>query len=1008
MPNYHNLFPVNAFSKMSETEYLSTYDPSLTEESVLEFWEEHSIYEKVKKKNEGGKKFYFLDGPPYVTNIPHVGTAWNKVLKDLVLRFKRMQGFNVHDKPGYDCHGLPIEVRVEGMLGVKSKKDIERIGVDRFIKECKNFAVKYEKLQTKTFKRLGVWMDWNNPYLTYKNDYVESAWWTLKQIYDRGLLERGLKVVHWCPRCETALAGYEIADEYRVVKDPSIYVKFPIVDRENEFLLIWTTTPWTIPANVAVMVHPDFTYSRVKTDRGTLILAKDLCETVFKEIGVRYRTLESFNGHELDGLRYKHPLIEEVPFQATLKNAHKVVLSREYVHLKEGTGCVHSAPGHGEEDFEVGVAHELPVVTLIGSDGRFTKEGGKYEGLSFKEANDAIVEDLRRKGLLLYEASIHHPYPHCWRCKAKLVLRATKQWFIKVTVIKDAMMKANEEIEWVPQWAGSRRFKDWLASAKDWVISRQRYWGVPLPIWTCRSCGRIELVSSRKELGRKGALLEGKTELHKPWVDRITINCPCGSTMNRIPDVLDVWVDSGIAGWASLDYPREKDLFEKLWPVDLIIEAHDQTRGWFYSLLSMGIALFDVTPYKSVLMHGHTLDEKGRRMSKSLGNVVWPEDIIKKYGSDTLRLYSLQRTIWEDFSFKWNEIKSCFATLNTLWNVYRFVRLYMKLDKFDPNRWSLRAVSDKLTVEDRWLLSRCESLKKDVTEQFNRYHFHEGVKLMVDFILEDLSRLYIKIVRRRLWMEEKSDRKIATYATLYHTLKSVLLLLAPVLPFLTERIYLDLIKPVETGAPESVHLCDWPQPNDELVDKKIESMMMVVREAASTTLSLRQKARLKLRWPVKSVAFSPSDAESEGALERFKDAFLSLTNAKELIILKKGELVTHPDFIGQPSKYGEVYLDTSRTPELIREAFVKELVRRAQSMRKEMGLKVEDYVNLVVVADEDSLEHLSNMKSYIMGEVRIKSMMLSSDPGKITKDMYARGWDIEGKRVRIGVIKVPS
>lgn len=984
------------------------YRPRELEDEVLNWWEKERIYEKTKALGLGGKKFYFLDGPPYVTNPPHVGTAWNKIIKDVVIRFKRMQGFDVHDRPGYDCHGLPIEVKVEEVLGLKTKKDIEEwIGVENFIKKCREFAETHEKIQTNVFKRLGVWMDWDRPYLTYLNDYIESAWWTLKKAHEKNLFDKGFRVVHWCPRCETALAGYEVTDEYRIVSDPSIYVKFPVKERPNEFILIWTTTPWTLPANMAVMVHPEYEYVRAKVRDSVLILAKARCEKVFSELGLEYEISEIVKGRDLYGLRYRHPLLEEVPVQSRFEDVHRVVLSEEYVTLEEGTGCVHTAPGHGEEDFEVGLEYNLPVFSPVDSTGKFTNESGKYANMHVKEANLMIIDDLRRKGLLLFSGTISHKYPHCWRCKSPLLLRATEQWFIRITKFKEKMLSENEQVFWVPEWAGSRRFKDWLLGARDWVISRQRYWGVPLPIWICESCGKREVIGSLDELKKKAISYTPAIELHKPWVDRILLRCSCGDTMRRIPDILDVWMDSGIASWASLNYPKEEEEFTKLWPADVIIEAHDQTRGWFYSQLGAGMVAFDRCPYNAVIMHGHALDERGRKMSKSLGNFIAPEDVIERYGADPLRFYELRCTLWEDFCFKWDDVRSSFATLNVLWHVYSFASMYMSLDKFNPSRWPLESLL--LSLEDRWILSRFQSLVKSVTSLMNSYCIHDAARLMKEFLMEDLSHWYIRLIRRRVWMDKEDPSKLASYAALYEVLKGFLLLMAPFTPFITEAIYQRMVKSAEPSAPESVHMNRWPTLEEKWIDEGLERRMELAKSVVSAIYSIRQKAKLKLRWPVKTVIVAPSSDEVAEALSVFHGVIQSQGNCEELKVLKVGEEpMLPPEFLGETFPFGRLYVDTRRTIELLASSLAREVVRRSQLMRKEMSLRVDAFIELIILTSEKkTVDYLSSLSNYIMTEVRAKSLLITTKAeGEFPTKAYVKDWDIEGEKVSIGILEV--
>ncbi|MEM3381098.1 MAG: isoleucine--tRNA ligase [Candidatus Bathyarchaeia archaeon] len=857
------------------------YSPKELEEEILDWWSRNHTYMKVKEQLRGRTKFYFLDGPPYVTNPPHVGTAWNKILKDTVIRYFRMRGYDVRDQPGYDCHGLPIEVKVEEDLKIKSKREIEEsITIKKFIEHCKKYAEENLHIQTRIFKDLGVWMDWENPYLTYTNEYIESVWWAVKRADERGLLQKGLKVVHWCPRCETALAGYEVTDEYRMIRDQSIYVKFPLENRENEYVLIWTTTPWTLPANVAVMVNPDFNYSRVEVDREIYIIAEARRRAVIGDLPSK--VIETVKGERLEGLKYKSPLSDEVKIQTEpgVKDAHRIVLSREHVSMDEGTGCVHCAPGHGEEDFEVGQKYSLPTLNPVDQTGRFTYEAGKYAGKYVFDANQEIVEDLRRKNLLFKSTIIEHPYPHCWRCKTPLILRATEQWFIKITELKSRLFEENEKVRWVPEWAGSRRFRDWLLGARDWVISRQRYWGTPLPIWICEECERRTVIGSMEELKAKAINITGDIELHRQDVDPIKIRCECGGEMERVPDIIDVWMDSGAASWASLRYPKDDKEFRRWWPADLIIEAHDQTRGWFYSQLGASIIAFDKAPYRAVLMHSHTLDSEGQKMSKSQGNFISPQEITDRYGRDALRLYELQRTIWEDFNFSTPTVEETLRELKVIWNVYTFASTYMNLDKFKPVDWPIG--KGKLRPEDRWLISKTESLKLIVRREMENLNLHRVARLLSQYAVENLSRWYIKLVRRRFWQEKESPDKMAAYSTLYHALKTWILLSSPFIPFITEKLYQEMVRPAEPASAESIHMCEYPEPKIEHVDVQLEESMDLAREVVGAVLSARQTAKVKLRQPISRIVIVTGDPTVERALNGLDKVIQSQANTRKI------------------------------------------------------------------------------------------------------------------------------
>ncbi len=907
------------------------YNPQKVEEEVLRWWENNNSYLKTKKKLLNRPKFYFLDGPPYVTNPPHVGTAWNKILKDVFIRYWRMKGYNVRDQPGYDCHGLPIEVLVEKELKVGSKKDIENVvGITRFIEACKEYAWKNVEAQTQQFKDIGVWMDWDRPYITYDDSYIEAVWWTIKRADEKKLLSKGLKVVHWCPRCETALSGYEVTDEYRSVKDYSIYVKLPLVGKPGEFIMVWTTTPWTLPANMGVMVHPDETYVKLDVDGDRIILAKSRVEAVLGER--TYRVVSEFPGRDLEGVRYRPPLLEETGVE-TSPQMCRVVLSTEYVSMMEGTGLVHTAPGHGEEDFEVGQRNGLPVFSPVDASGRFTNEVGKYAGLGIRDANPIIVQDLRMKGLLWKEEPIEHSYPHCWRCKTPLLLRATEQWFLRVTSFKEKMIRENKKVRWVPEWAGSKRFHDWLTGTRDWVISRQRYWGVPLPIWSCEECGNRTVVESKAELRRLGIRAPRNFELHRNEVDQITLRCKCGGVAKREPDIVDVWLDSGTASWADLGYPGTKKHLKTWWPADLIMEAHDQTRGWFYSQLGSGMVAFERSPYRAVLMHGHTLDEQGEKMSKSKGNFVGPEDVVAKYGRDALRLYTLHATVWEDFRFSWNAVEVAAKDLQVAWNVFSFATLYMNLDKFNPSRWTLRRLWAKLRPEDRWLVSRTENLKLSATRWMEGLEVHQAVRALNEFVVEDLSHWYVRLVRRRFWQEKESRDKLAAYAALYHALQTWIHLAAPFLPFISERLYQDAFRNAEAGRPETVHMLNWPKPVKRWTDKKLEEEMSMAQQISSAVSSARQSKKLKLRQPVSRVLVVTEKPLAKRVLRNLKGLLLQQANTKEvqLVGLREEEqlkrLMVEPNFKG------------------LGPAFRQEAYRVAEELRKLDGRQLYQFVS---------------------------------------------------------------
>ncbi len=1048
------------------------YVPGEVENSVYKFWEKERIYAKVKEWRKGRPLFNFLDGPPYPSgDMPHAGTAWNKVIKDAVLRFYRMRGYNVNDRPGYDCHGLPIEVAVEKKLGIKVKKEIEeKIGVDSFIDKCKEFALNNINGLTKWFKRLGVFMDWDNPYLTLNDEYIEAAWWLIKKANAQGLLDRDYRVVYWCPRCETTLAEYEV--EYTVLRDPSIYVKFPLRGERNTYILVWTTTPWTLPANTFVMAHPEALYVKVKVGNEYYILAMTRLEKVMEEAGItEYEVVERIQGKALEGKEYVNPLEELVPLQKRLSKYHRIVMAPKYVSLHEGTGFVHAAPGHGFEDFEV--AKEIGVdeiISPITDDGRFTEDAGKYAGLPAREANEEIIKDLERIGALFHRASIEHRYPICWRCKTPVLLRATTQWILRVTRLRDKLVEEARKANWIPRWA-LNRLNAMLDNLQDWVLSRQRYWGIPLPIWICEKCGHIVVAGSIDDLKRYGGSVP--RELHKPWIDQVTLKCPkCGGVMRRVPDVVDVWFDSGVAFYASIGHPEKSSLLlsEKRYKADFIVEGHDQTRGWFFSLLRAGVIGFNEVPYRNVVVHGFMLDRYGREMHKSLGNYVAISEIVEKEGADVFRFWVLQNTTWEDARFSWEKLEEARSDLNIAWNVFVFASTYMELDRFDPGRYGLDEYWEKLRPEDKWLLSRTAKLVENVTKAFTEYRVHDAVKLLKDYIIGDVSHWYIRLIRKRVWVEGESEDKNAAYITLYTALKTWLLLAAPIIPFFTEKIYQYFVREAEPRAPISVHLNDWPLVRSNWINEELENEMSLVKDLAEAVAALRMKAGIKLRQPLRQVIVFTDKSDVHMALNRLRDLALQVVNAKHLEvrtlgekeafveyhvepvyqvigpefrrkardivnyirqkgseiardILEKGEHVFTIDgeeirltnrhvkiipvyktgYYALPRDWGTVLIDTTLSEKEISEGFARDLVRRIQYMRKEMGLDIEDKITVYLDVPDDYQKYVTENYDYIAGEVRATRIKIVDRDTLEKLSDYKRSWDIGGVRVIIGI-----
>jgi isoleucyl-tRNA synthetase len=874
------------------------YEPDAVEDRVFEYWDDVDAYEHTKQHRADGEDFFFVDGPPYTSGAAHMGTTWNKTLKDAYIRYLRMCGYNVTDRPGYDMHGLPIETKVEEKLGFENKKDIEAFGEENFIEECKSFAEEQLEGLQEDFKSFGVWMDWDDPYKTVAPEYMEAAWWGFSKAHDRGLVEQGKRSISQCPRCETAIANNEV--EYEHVEDPSIYVKFDLVGQDGS-LVIWTTTPWTIPANTFVAVDGDATYQAVEAEkngeREILYLEESCVEDVIERGGYDdYEVLEELSGEEMVGWEYEHPLREEVPDAPDFEGA-LAVYTADYVEA-DRTGLVHSAPGHGEVDFERGQELDLEVFCPVGPDGVYEAAAGEYAGQFVKDADDTIMDDLDAKGLLLDRDTHHHDYGHCWRCDTGIIQMVTDQWFITVTDIKDELLSNMEDSEWYPQEARDNRFRDFIEDSPDWNVSRQRYWGIPIPIWVPDDWdGAVEdalVISTREELAERvdQEIDPESVDLHKDTVDDLTIT-EDGGTYTRVPDVFDVWLDSSVASWGTIGYPENEEAFERLWPADLIMEAHDQTRGWFWSQLGMGSAALDEVPYKNVLMHGWALAEDGRKMSKSIGNIVAPQEAIERHGADPMRLFLLtQNPQGDDMRFSWDEMENRQRDLNILWNVFRFPLPYMRMDGFDPDvstssqgsEGAAGALLEAVALEtvDEWLLSRLQSVTAKMTDQWDAYRQDKALDALLEFVVEDVSRFYIQVVRERMWEETDSESKTAAYATLYHTLVETTKLLAPFAPFVSEEIYGTL-----TGDDgyRTVHMSEWPTVDERFHDPTLETDIEFVEAVEEAGSNARQQAERKLRWPVTRVVVAADDERATDAVDRHRELLRDRLNAREIELI---------------------------------------------------------------------------------------------------------------------------
>ena len=1046
------------------------YKPLKVEEEVQRFWLENRIIEKVYSLRKDAPYFRFLEGPPTANGFMHIGHARGRTMKDIILRFKSMCGFNVWRKAGWDCQGLPVEIEVEKKLKLKSKRDIERVGLDVFVEECKKLVKYYIDHWRRVSERLAIWLDYDNAYKTMDDKYIEFVWWFIKNAYDKGLLKEDLKVVPTCPRCETSLSGHEVSLGYTTVLDPSIYVKFQLKEKQDEYILIWTTTPWTLPGNEAVTVHPDADYAKVLVGNEKWILAKNLVEKVMNELKIKdFTIIETVRGIELKGLKYIHPLMDEVPEHKKHSGYFDhSILCGLHVSLEEGTGCVHTAPAHGPEDFEIGLEYGIQIFCPVDQAGQFTDMGGKYAGLYFKDADSKIIEDLKVKGLLVYEGKIEHEYPLCWRCETPLLYRVDKQWFLKVSSLREKLLEENKKVLWIPRWAGENRFGEWLANAEDWCISRARIWGSPLNIWRCKNCGALAVPGTINELKSLAKKLPNRLELHRPWIDDVILRCDkCGGDMFRVPFVVDCWLDSGVAHSASVNALKNEDLFKKLYPYDFITEAVDQTRGWFYSLLSTAVVLYGKTPYLKVLCQGHVVDKYGQKMSKSRGNVVWVEDALQVYGADILRAYLIWKSSPEaTLAFDPEELNQIKRMLSIIWNVFTFATTYMILDNFKPSDWPIEKVAKDFRAEDRWLLSRLQNVIKNVTTYLETLQLNKALRELFDFLIDDVSRFYIRIIRRRTWIEAEEIDKFAAYVALYNVLMDSLKLLSPFTPYISEALYRFLAE----NSLESIHMHDWPKFNEAFLDKRLEEDFKICRETIKAALTARQRKKFKLRWPVREVIISPANDNVREALLRQTDVLLNQVNAKKVTvlgveekpkflqidikpkpslgakfkeltpkilrkvneiskddlirtILEKGSfefeiddknillkredfniLEIIPDYISKESfVYGSVFVDVTKTPEIIAEAFAKDVVRRAQLMRKEMGLNVEDYVNALIGCESvESMELLKSMESYIKTELRVKQLdIVKIDDVKQREGAYLKDWDIEDEKVKI-------
>ncbi|MEL9939995.1 MAG: isoleucine--tRNA ligase [Ignisphaera sp.] len=974
------------------------YEPTKVEQWVLDFWRLNSIYDKVKNEScsQNAPLFRFLEGPPTANGFMHVGHARGRTFKDIVLRYSRMHGYCVWDQAGWDTQGLPVELEVEKNLKFKSKKDIEMYGIDKFIQECQKLVDYYISHWRKASERLGLWLDYDNAYETRHPRYVETVWRFLKHSWERGLLYEDYRVIPVCPRCETALSSHEVALGYKLVKDPSLYFKIKLVD-DNVYLVAWTTTPWTIIANEALAVHPNEKYVKIRVGNEYWIVAEKRLKPFVDEVKISdFEVIETFPGSMLFNKKYVHPLLEEVPAHKLHEPSNHKVLIAEWVSMEDGTGIVHIAPAHGPEDYELGKKYGLIVFKPIQKNGLFTEEAGKYSGKWFKDVNKDVIEDLRRKGLLVYAGEIEHEYPHCWRCETPLMYYADRQWFLRIDPIKNAMMDENRKVVWHPDWAG-KRFEDWIANARDWCISRERYWGTPLPVWTCSKCGYRIAVGSIEELEK----LSGTKviDVHRPWIDKIVLKCPkCGAEMYREPFVVDVWMDSGMAHTAALNQIGKYDMFKKLFPYDWITEAIDQTRGWFYTLLFTSVSLYGATPYKKVLCQGHVLDKYGKKMSKSRGNVIWALDFMEKKGADILRLYLTSKAApWDNINFDPDETEDIRSVLNILWNATNFADTYMSLDKWNAD--SLYEDIKYLMPEDHWILYEVSNLINVVEKAVEENDLHIASRAILNFITETLSHRYITIIRPRVWIEGEAKEKKAAYATLFLALSTLYKILAPFAPFISEYLYQAFTRKYGSRiSKESVHLEKWPKLDIE-IDKNLWNAVNNMFTIADEILALRAKHNVKRRWPLRKVWIRVSNNEEYALVNKVKHIIQIYANIKELEV-GDNTLRIDPKAVKVCEKPYETFMDITLDEDTILEGLARDFIRRVQMYRKELNLPVDHVIQEIVVysPSEMIVKAIEKHSKYIANEVRAATLTISS-----TKPEGAIHWSIEENDIYVVV-----
>ena len=1036
------------------------------EQKTLDFWKENKIFEQSIEEKEGKPVYTFYDGPPTANGKPHIGHVLTRVIKDMIPRYQTMKGHKIIRKAGWDTHGLPVELEVEKLLGIDGKEQIEEYGLDPFITKCKESVWKYKGMWEEFSGKVGFWADMDDPYVTYHNDFIESEWWALKKIWDRGLLYKGFKIVPYCPRCGTPLSSHEVAQGYKLVKERSAVVRFKVVG-EDAYFLAWTTTPWTLPSNVALCVNPDETYCKVKAADGyTYYMAQALLDKVLgrladEENGVAaYEVLETYVGTDLEHKEYEplYACAAEVA-EKQKKKGHYITCD-SYVTMTDGTGIVHIAPAFGEDDAQVGRKYDLPFVQFVDGKGNLTEET-PFAGLFVKDADPKVLVDLDSRGLLFDAPKFEHDYPYCWRCDTPLIYYARDTWFIKMTAVREDLIRNNDTVNWIPESIGKGRFGDWLKNVQDWGISRNRYWGTPLNIWECE-CGKRHAIGSIAELKEMSDNCPEDIELHRPYIDAVTIKCPdCGKEMHRVSEVIDCWFDSGAMPFAQWHYPFEnEDIFKENFPADFISEAVDQTRGWFYSLMAISTLIFNEAPYKNVIVLGHVQDKDGQKMSKSKGNAVDPMEALNKYGADAIRWYFYTNSApWLPNRFHEDAVvEGQRKFMGTLWNTYAFYVLYANIDNFDPTKYSLDY--DKLAVMDKWLLSKLNTAVRAVDDNLGNYRIPEAARAMSEFV-DDMSNWYVRRSRERFWAKGMEQDKINAYMTLYTALVTICKTAAPMIPFMTEDIYQNLVRSVDKSAPKSIHLCDFPEVDEKMVDKELEADMDEVLKIVVLGRAARNSANIKNRQPignmyvkaakelsdfykeiiedelnVKSVEFKDDVSEfssysfkpqlktvgpkygkqlnaireylsnvdgneamntlkTEGAL-KFDANGVEVSLAEEDLLI---DIAQTEGFETQADAVVTVVLDTNLTEELLEEGFVREIISKVQTMRKEAGFEVMDKITISAAGNDKVADIMKRNEEVIFADVLATGIEYGEVSG------YTKSWNINGEKVDLGVTK---